>query len=139
MMNDTRFGKVELRLSTFLAASILTVAAASAVAAIGMLSAGPARADIATAKAIIDAAKASGQVGEQGDGFLGLVQSGPARPDVQSAIDEINSGRAAVYRETAAKTGVTPDAAGQAVATQLINKMPPGQFYRPLGGGWTRK
>mgnify|MGYP003344869987 CR=1 FL=1 len=85
-MNNIRFDAVKRGLSSFLAASILTIVAVSAVAAIGMLSAAPAKADIATAKALIDAAKAGGQVGEQGDGFLGLVQSGPVRPDLQSEI-----------------------------------------------------
>ncbi len=95
-------------------------------------------ADAAAAKATVDAAKARGEVGEQGDGYLGLV-AGNAPPEVRGALAEINVGRAEVYRDTAAKTGVTAEAAGQATARQLIERLPPGQYYRPLGGGWTRK
>ena len=39
----------------------------------------------------------------------------------------------------AAKTGVTRDAAGQATGAQLIGRVPGGQFFKPLGGGWTKK
>jgi uncharacterized protein YdbL (DUF1318 family) len=126
-------------LSGVLAAVILTLAPVSAGLAVSAVTTSPAKADIASAKALIDSAKLRGLVGEQGDGFLGFVQDSAPTPDLQEAVDEINAGRAAVYRETAAKTGVAPDAAGQAVATQLINKMPTGQYYRPLGGVWTRK
>ena len=126
-------------LSGVLAAVILTLAPVSAGLAVSAVTTCPAKADIASAKALIDSAKLRGLVGEQGDGFLGFVQDSAPTPDLQEAVDEINAARAAVYRETAAKTGVAPDAAGQAVATQLINKMPTGQYYRPLGGVWTRK
>jgi len=91
-----------------------------------------------TAKATVDAAKAAGKVGEQGDGFLGLV-TGSASPDIAAAVAEINGGRAAVYRETAAKTGVTVEAAGQATAVQLLARVPAGQYYKPLNGAWTKK
>jgi uncharacterized protein YdbL (DUF1318 family) len=37
------------------------------------------------------------------------------------------------------KTNVTVDAAGQATAQQLFARMPPGQFFRPINGNWTRK
>ena len=126
-------------LSSLFAAAVLTLAPVSAGLAVSVMAIGPAKADAATAKALIDAAKLRGLVGELGDGFLGFVQQVSPDPDLQAALDEINAGRAAVYRETAAKTGVAPDAAGQAVAAQLIGKVPAGQFYRPLGGAWTRK
>jgi len=54
-------------------------------------------------------------------------------------VNEINAARADVYAQTAAKTGVTRDAAGQATGAQLIDKMPPGEFYKALSGGWARK
>jgi len=58
---------------------------------------------------------------------------------VTAAVNEINAGRANVYAETAAKSGVTRDAAGQATGAQLIGKTPSGQFIKPLGGSWTKK
>jgi hypothetical protein len=54
-------------------------------------------------------------------------------------VTAINAGRANVYRQTAAKSGVTPEAAGQATGAQLLAKVPSGQFYKPLGGSWTKK
>lgn len=89
-------------------------------------------------KAIVDAAKAQGIVGEQADGYLGLVH-GTASPAITAAVTQINAGRAAVYRSTATKTGVSVAAAGQATAQQLFARMPAGEYYKPLGGGWKKK
>jgi uncharacterized protein YdbL (DUF1318 family) len=98
----------------------------------------PALADLASDKTQVDAAKAAGTVGEQADGYLGYV-SGSADPATTAAVTAINAGRANVYRQTAAKSGVTPEAAGQATGAQLLAKVPSGQFYKPLGGSWTKK
>ncbi|MBS0273808.1 MAG: DUF1318 domain-containing protein [Proteobacteria bacterium] len=103
-----------------------------------MLMSQPAFADLANDKATVDAAKAAGTVGEQGDGYLGYV-GGSADAATTAAVTAINAGRADVYRQTAAKSGVTPAAAGQATGAQLLAKVPPGQFYKPLGGSWTKK
>ena len=93
----------------------------------------------AQAKATVDAAKSAGVVGEQADGFLGLV-SGAADPAVRSAMAEINAGRAALYRQAAAKNGVTPEAAGAAAYLQVVQtRLKPGEYYKPSGGGWSRK
>lgn len=94
--------------------------------------------DLAAAKATVDAAKAKGIVGEQGDGYLGLV-TGSADPATIAAMQTINAGRAAVYRDTAAKSGVSVQAAGEATAHMLLAKVPPGQYYKPLNGSWTKK
>jgi len=94
-------------------------------------------AQTAADKAAVDAAKAQGVVGEQGDGFLGIVGSGDAA--VTAAVAHINQGRAQAYAGIAAKTGVSVAQAGEATAEQLIAKLPPGAYYKPLGGGWTRK
>jgi uncharacterized protein YdbL (DUF1318 family) len=99
---------------------------------------GPALADAASDKAAADAAKAGGIVGEQADGYLGFVK-GSADGAVTAAVNAINAGRAEVYAQTAAKSGVTRDAAGQATGTLLIDKLPAGQYYKPLSGGWTKK
>jgi uncharacterized protein YdbL (DUF1318 family) len=103
-----------------------------------MLAATPVLADAASDKAAVDAAKVAGVVGEQGDGFLGLV-TGSADAAVTAAMTNINAGRAAVYADTAAKSGVTRDAAGQATAATLLGRVPAGQYFKPLGGAWTRK
>ena len=98
----------------------------------------PASAQSDAAKALVDTAKARGSVGEQGDGFLGFVVAA-ADPALAAAVAEINAGRAQVYRETAARTGVTPDAAGQATAQQLFARLPAGQYFKTLTGMWVRK
>lgn len=109
----------------------------AAVAAVAGL-AGVAVAQSGAAKAAVDAAKARGAVGEQGDGYVGFVAGG-GDAALQTAVREINAGRAALYRETAAKTGVTAEVAGQATATRLEARIPSGQFFKPLNGGWVRK
>jgi uncharacterized protein YdbL (DUF1318 family) len=101
------------------------------------LSAAPAFADIAASKAAVDAAKAQGVVGEQADGFLGIVKGGDAA--IRAAVAEINAGRASAYSDTAAKTGVSAAAAGQATARQLIARLPAGQFYKNESGAWAQK
>lgn len=97
----------------------------------------PVLAQSAAAKAAVDAGKAAGTVGEQADGFLGVVSGGDA--GLRAAVAEINAGRSAVYKDTAAKTGVTAEAAGQATAKQLYGRLAPGQYWKPLDGGWTKK
>jgi uncharacterized protein len=114
----------------------LTIAGAAVAAIAG--TAGVVHAQSAAAKAAVDAAKARGIVGEQGDGFLGFVAGG-GDAALQAAVREINAGRAALYRQIAAETGVTAEVAGQATATRLFERLPAGQYYRPLGGAWTRK
>ena len=97
------------------------------------------QAQSAQAKATVDAAKAAGVVGEQADGFLGFVTP-PADPAIRRAVEEINAGRAAAYREIAAKNGVTPEAAGSAAYLQVVqSRLKPGEYYRPAGGGWVKK
>ena len=103
-----------------------------------VLAATPAFADLASDKAVVDAAKAAGTVGEQADGYLGFV-SGGGDAGLNAAVNEINAGRASVYAQTAAKSGTTRDAAGQATGAQLIAKTPGGQYIKPLGGSWTKK
>jgi len=91
------------------------------------------------AKALVDSAKAAGIVGEQADGFLGFVTAS-ADPALKAAVAEINAGRAQLYREAAAKNGVSPEAAGASAFNTVVKaKLKPGEYYRPAGGGWVRK
>lgn len=110
---------------------ILAFATAAGLAIAGVTGA------VATAQSR-DAAslRASGQVGEQADGFMGCVAScdGATRAD----IAEINRKRAEAYRDVARRTGVSETTAGQAAGQRLIANLSAGQYYR-AGGGWTRK
>ena len=109
---------------------------ASALAALAIAPAA-ATAQSQAAKQAVDAAKAAGKVGEQGDGYLGIIAD--ADSALRAAVAEINAGRKQVYADTAAKPGVTIEAAGEATARQLSARVPSGQMYKPLGGSWTRK
>lgn len=114
------------------------VLALAAPLALPVFVARPAAAQSASAKASVDAAKAKGLVGEQGDGFIGFVTPS-TDPALAAAVAEINAGRSAVYRDTASRTGVSPEAAGQATGQQLFERLPAGQFFKPLNGSWVRK
>ena len=117
------------------ARDILGVMIAGAIAATG----GVAVAQSADAKARVDAAKSAGIVGEQGDGFLGFVTTA-ADPAIKAAVAEINAGRAQLYQEAATKNNVSPAAAGASAFNTVVQaKLRPGDFYKPLGGGWTKK
>ena len=110
-----------------------------AAAVLAALAATPAAAYAMDSKAAVDAAKAQGIVGEQADGFLGFVKPS-SDPALKAALDDINQGRAALYRQAAAKNGVSVEAAGASAYTQVVQaKLKPGEFYRPAGGGWVRK
>src|SRR5438445_9933897 len=80
--------------------------AAGAFAALAL--SGAAMAQSPAAKAKVDEAKAGCVVGEQADGYLGFVKPA-ADPQLKAAVEEINAGRAALYRQVAAKNGVTPE------------------------------
>ena len=98
----------------------------------------PAAADIASAKATVDAAKKAGTVGEKADGFLGVV--GGADSATQAAVVEINEGRRQVYGQAAAKNGVSIEAAGQsAFVNVILPKVAPGEYYQDASGNWMKK
>ncbi len=108
-------------------------------AVLAALAVTPAAAYAMDAKAAVDAAKAQGLVGEQADGFLGFVKAS-ADPALKAAVDEINQGRAALYRQAAAKNGVSVEAAGASAYTTVVQaRIKPGEYYKPAGGGWVQK
>lgn len=110
--------------------------AAGAFAALALSSAAMAQSPAAKAK--VDEAKSACIVGEQADGYLGFAK--PATdPQLKAAVDEINAGRAALYRQAAAKNGVTPEAAGAAAFVQVVQlKLKPGECFKS-NGGWQKK
>jgi len=118
---------------TFLAAA-LGLSLAASIPAGAVLAQG----DVAAAKSVVDAAKARGVVGEQGDGLLGFV-SASSDTQLNAAVATINAGRTEAYKAVAAKTGVSELNAAQAAAQQVIGRLPAGYYYRPIDGGWTRK
>jgi uncharacterized protein len=130
------------RKSTFARVFAVSLAIAGGAFMTVTLPSVPATAQTAAQKAAVDAAKAAGQVGEQGDGYLGFVTTS-TDPMLAAAVAAINAGRRQVYQDTAMKTNVTVEAAGQATAQQLFGRLPAGQYFRPMNGAqlgnWTRK
>ena len=114
-------------------AAVLMAAAAAAPAAPAL-----AQGAYAAEKSMVDAGKARGQVGEQADGYLGFVQ-GPGDPALAAAVARINAARRQAYQDVAARTGVTPDAAGVAAAKLLIAKVPAGEYYATPDGQWVKR
>jgi len=108
-------------------------------AVLAALAIAPAAAIALDAKTAVDAAKAAGTVGEQADGFLAFVKPS-SDPALKAAVEEINEGRAALYRQAAAKNGVSVEAAGASAYQTVVQlRLKPGEFFKPAGGAWTRK
>jgi uncharacterized protein YdbL (DUF1318 family) len=86
--------------------------------------------------AVVASARASGIVGEQGDGYLGFAKTPPA--DVKAAVDATNIKRRAIYTEIAAKPGsvaTVQEVAAARGCEQLANRVAPGQPYRLTANG----
>ena len=110
----------------------------AAVAALGV-AAGAAFAQTSQQKALIDAAKAQGTVGEQADGYLGFREPS-SDPALTAAVQATNSGRRAAYGRTAADTGVSVDvAAARAFETIVMPRITSGQWYRNAQGRWVQR
>ncbi|MFZ5718781.1 MAG: YdbL family protein [Pseudomonadota bacterium] len=111
-----------------IAAAVLAALALPAAAAYAM-----------DAKSAVDQAKANGVVGEMSNGFLGFVKD-TSDPALKAAVQEINEGRAALYRQAAAKNGVSVEVAGASAFTNVVmGRLKPGEYYKPNGGGWVQK
>lgn len=110
---------------------ILVAGAALAVAIAGM----------GTASAQGDASaslRASGQAGEQADGYLGVVGSAPA--SIRSQVDAVNIKRRAYYTDLAAKRGAKIEEVAATTACELFRtKVGPGQYYRGPDGAWRQR
>lgn len=119
--------------------ALLTAAVlGSAGLVMGAVVIAPAFADIASSKALVDAAKAKGIVGEQSNGYLGFVTSGDTA--LKAAVDEINAGRRDVFAQAAAKNGVSVEVAGQAAFSASIQpRVKSGEYYQDASGGWVKK
>ncbi len=94
-----------------------------------------------TAHAFQDAAaqlRASGQAGEQADGYMGVVGSPPA--NVRAQVEQINIQRRAAYTQLASQRGVTIEEAAAATACQIFaSRIGPGQHYRLPDGVWRQR
>lgn len=113
---------------------ISTAAAAALLLGSTLFGAMPAAAQ----DAVVSAAKASGAVGEQADGYLGA--KGSVSADVRAAVDAINIKRRAAYTDLASKRGVTvADMAAVTGCQTLAGRVSQGQIYKIGGGEWQTK
>ena len=80
------------------------------------------------------AARASGSVGEQTDGYLGI--TGQATPDLQRMVDDINIRRRAVYAEKAKENNATLEQYAITAGCQAIARTTPGEKYQAPDGSW---
>jgi uncharacterized protein YdbL (DUF1318 family) len=104
-----------------------------------LVAAAPTVAQTAAEKALIDTAKAQGNVGEQADGFLGF-RVASADAALHAAVETVNGARRAVYAQSAAQAGTTADVAGARMfESQLLGRIPAGQWYRHAQGQWVKR
>ena len=97
-----------------------------------LLAAGPLAAQ--SANPALEAARASGQVGEQTDGYLGF----PSTPsdEVRRTADTVNIKRRKIYVERAQAKGSTVEDYAFTTACQLIARTKPGDRYQAPDGSW---
>ena len=82
--------------------------------------------------------RASGQAGEQADGYLGIVGSPSA--DLRAQVDAVNIKRRAYYTDLASKRGAKIEEVAATTACELFrSKVGPGQYYRLPDGVWRQR
>ena len=82
--------------------------------------------------------RASGQVGEQSDGYLGVVGSAPA--ELRARVDAVNIKRRAYYTDIASRRRAQIEEVGAATACEIFaSRIAPGQYYRLADGVWRQR
>lgn len=80
-----------------------------------------------------EAARESGQIGEQPDGYLGIVSGGS--PEIRDLVSSINIRRKAAYTRGAPQ-GSTVEQFAFTTACNLIANTKPGEKYKAPDGSW---
>ena len=82
--------------------------------------------------------RASGQAGEQSDGYLGIV--GSASAELRARVDAVNIKRRAYYTQIAARRRAQIEEVGAATACEIFaSRIAPGQYYRLVDGVWRQR
>ncbi len=106
--------------------------------AMGAAIAGSALAQTSAQKALIDAAKSRGEVGEQADGFVGVRTATDA--DTREAITITNTARRQAYANRGAEAGVSAAVAGARMfESQLLPRIRSGEWFRNAQGQWVQR
>ncbi|WP_395945346.1 DUF1318 domain-containing protein [Brevundimonas sp.] len=115
------------------------LAIGATVAAVSLAVGGVAIAQTSAQKALIDQAKAAGNVGEQADGYVGF-RNATSDAALRAAVDATNAGRRAAYARSAADAGTSADVAGARMfESQLLPRIQSGQWYRNAQGQWVQR
>ena len=110
---------------------------AAAVIAGALLLAAPAQAQN---DAAISQARASGQVGEQADGYLGFVPGANISADLRGRVEQNNIQRRALYTRRAAERNVSVSEMAAAVACEVFERrIAMGERYRNEQGQWRQR
>lgn len=80
------------------------------------------------------AARASGEIGEQPDGYLALVGAGT--PALRGLVANINIQRKAAYTQQASASGATVEQLAFTSGCNLIEKTSAGEKYKTPQGVW---
>lgn len=91
----------------------------------------------ASSKAIVEAAKSRGEIGERVDGYLAAVTS--LSPDVKAAMDDINISRKVAYEKLADQRGLSIRVVAQLAGESLIQRAPAGEYVMGADGQWKQK
>ncbi|MEY2562284.1 MAG: uncharacterized protein QOH88_477 [Verrucomicrobiota bacterium] len=82
--------------------------------------------------------RASGQAGEQADGYMGVV--GNAGADIHALVAKINLQRRAYYTDLAARRGAKVEEVAAMTACELFRtKVGENEYYRLPDGVWRRR
>ena len=85
----------------------------------------------------VNAARASGTVGERYDGYMGV--AAPVSGAVRSQVATINIKRRSLYSNLAASKGVSPQDVGITAGCQLLARVGAGEAYMWADGVWRRR
>ncbi|HRO04146.1 MAG TPA: DUF1318 domain-containing protein, partial [Terricaulis sp.] len=81
--------------------------------------------------AVLNQARAAGQVGEQADGYLGVVPGASVSADVRARVDQNNIRRRALYTQRATERGASVNEMAAAVACEVFQgRIAVGEHYR---------
>lgn len=85
----------------------------------------------------VNAARASGAIGERYDGYLGV--AAPVSQAVRGQVSSINIQRRQLYTNLASSRGVSPEEVGITAGCQLLARVGVGQRYMLGDGVWRRR
>ena len=85
----------------------------------------------------LDAARASGMVGERFDGYA--VARKTATPAARRLVDDVNKQRGQIYAKRAREQKISPAQVGKLYAGQIVAKVPKGTWILLQSGAWKRK